>query len=99
MPARCSEVRLKRNIKPPVVPGLSSSLAQGREKLSRCQADSRYCQQEEIKKFLKILKKSCDFCSCSLCKIGTWREAEVSSIIIQVSDSVVTITARLNGRC
>lgn len=54
MPARCSEVRLKRNMKPPVVPGLSSSQAQGGEKLSRCQADSRYRQQEEIKKFLKI---------------------------------------------
>lgn len=49
MPARCSEVRPKKNMKSPVVPGLSSSSVQGGEKLSRCQADSRYCQQEEMK--------------------------------------------------
>lgn len=49
MPARWSEVRVKKSTKSLVVPGLSSSSVQGAEKLSRCQADSRYCQQEDMK--------------------------------------------------
>lgn len=36
-------------MKSAVVPGLSSSSAEGGEKPSRCQADSRYCQQKEMK--------------------------------------------------
>lgn len=47
MPARCSEVRLENNMKSPIVPGLSSGSEQGGQKLSRCQADSRNCQQKE----------------------------------------------------
>lgn len=49
MPVQCSEVRLKKNMESPVVPGLSFTPVQGGEKQSTCQADSRYCQQEEMK--------------------------------------------------
>jgi len=46
----CSEVRLKKNMKSPIDPGIFSSSEHGGQKSSRCQADSRNCQQKDAEK-------------------------------------------------